>query len=128
MPLVMGWFVRLAGHWWLIAKTPYHRADPPGPIPPRPETQKWRTCNKRHFVPSNDVHLVDHSFLKVFGPAEAEAVGASLAGRSSEPTLPRGGGCSPMAMLTRALLRSLAGMEAMRGNKACTTPIGNAGR
>ena len=39
MPLVMGWFVRRAGHWWLIARTPYHRADPPGPIPPRP--QRW---------------------------------------------------------------------------------------
>ena len=75
----------------------------------------WRMSNKRHSVPSCDVHRVDHSFWKVFGPAEDEAVGASLAGRSNKPMLPRGGGCSAMAMMTRALLRSLANMEAMRG-------------
>ena len=78
-----------------------------------------RMLINRHSVPSSDVHLVDHSCLKVCGPAEpigaspsAEAAlggVADAAGRrrtSIKLTLPRGGGRSPIAMLRRALLRA----------------------
>ena len=52
MPLVMGWFVRLAGHWWLVARTPiielirlgtYHHG-PKGGLP----TPQWQGARLRN--------------------------------------------------------------------------------
>ena len=97
-----------------------------------------RTRINRHSVSSSEVHLVDHSCLKVRGPAlevgatpvAQTALGAVAAGGgwSIEPMLPRGGGPSAKAFFDTLPLAIAGRRGGAEEDQGLLMPSGDTGR